>query len=319
MRLAHMAGFNERNLDGMGVFIAIVEAGSFVGAGEALGMSQPGVSRAVARLESRLGIRLFDRTTRSVSLTDDGRRFYDDVVPLLGGLEEATTLASGGANAVQGRMRVNVDPLFSRTLLGAQVPTFLDTYPAVELELVARDQLGDMVAEGFDLAIRFGEPRVSSLAARKLLDTRILTVAAPDYLSRKGRPATPADVATGGHTCIEFRDPITARPFSWSFQQERRVVEIQTHGRLTVNDVGTMQSACLAGYGMAQMMAFGIEPLLADGSLIDVFPDWPDERFPLYALHPSRRHLPARTRAFLDFVVELTNRWSAPIRRPPAS
>ena len=307
MPSAHMTGFDERILNGMGVFIAIVEAGSFVAAGERLAMSQPGVSRSVARLEARLGIRLFDRTTRLVALTDDGRRFYEQVVPLLAGIEEAAAMASGGATMVRGRLRVNIDPLFSRSILGPRIQEFLDRYPGIDMDLVTRDRTGDLIADGFDLAIHFGEPTSSSLVARKLLETRIVTVAAPAYLERHGCPETPAAIATAGHTCIEFRDPVTAKPFPWFFQQGRETLDVTTRGRLIVNDVGTMQSACVAGYGIAQMMSFVIDPLLDDGRLIDLFPDWADERFPLYALHPSRRHLPAKTRAFLDFVVALTS------------
>jgi DNA-binding transcriptional LysR family regulator len=158
-----MARFDERMLNGMSVFAAIVQARSFAAAGDLLNMSQPGVSRAVARLEARLGIRLFDRTTRSVSLTDEGRRFYEQVTPLMAGLEEAAATAAGGATAVRGRLRINVDPLFSRLILGPRLGEFLYRYPELQVELITRDQLGDMVAEGFDLGVRFGE-LASSLA-----------------------------------------------------------------------------------------------------------------------------------------------------------
>ncbi|RDS81121.1 LysR family transcriptional regulator [Dyella monticola] len=297
--------FDERLLNGMSVLAAIVDSGSFVGAGEALSMSQPGVSRAIARLEARLGIRLFDRTTRSVSLTDEGQRFYADVMPLLSGLEEAAATAAQGRTAVRGRLRVNVDPFFSRVALGPPLGTFLKKHPDLQLELVTHDKMGDMVAEGFDLAVRFGEPRPSSLIARKLLDTRILTVASPAYLKRHGRPITPTDLSKDDHACIQYRDPETGRPFEWEFQRGRKKLSVPTRGSLTVNDVGTMHSVCAAGYGIAQVMAFGVESLLASGKLVELFPDWPDERFPLYALYPSRLYVPAKTRAFLDFVVSL--------------
>jgi len=303
-----MPRFDERILNGTSIFATIVDAGSFASAAEVLDMSQPGVSRAVARLEARLGIRLFDRTTRAVSLTDEGRRFYEQVTPLMAGLEEAAATASNGAIAVRGRLRVNVDPFFSRLILGPSLGAFLMRYPDLELELITRDQLGDMVADGFDLAVRFGEPQASTLVARCLLETRIVTVASPSYLRRVGRPLQPSELADRVHTCIEFRDPETGRPFIWEFHRKRKKMSVKTGGRLLVNDVGTMQSACLAGYGIAQIMALGAESMLADGRLVDIFPDWPDERFPLYALHPSRHHPPAKTRAFLDFIVSLTAR-----------
>jgi DNA-binding transcriptional LysR family regulator len=303
-----MTGFDERILSGIGIFAAIVDTGTFAAAGEQLGMSQPGVSRAIARLENRLKIRLFDRTTRVVSLTDDGRRFYEQAMPHVAALEEAATSASRGATTIRGRLRVNLDPIFSRLILGPQLEAFLDDNPELRLELITRDQLGDMIADGFDLAVRFGEPRTSSLVARKLLDTPVLTVAATSYLKRHGRPRTPQDLAGGRHTCIEFRDPGTGRPYAWEFHRKRKKITVRTNGRLTLSDTGTKTGACLAGYGVAQILQLGHEHLLAEGRLVNLFPDWPEERFPLYAFYPSRHHPPAKTRAFLDLVVALTER-----------
>jgi DNA-binding transcriptional LysR family regulator len=303
-----MTGFDERILSGIGVFAAIVDTGTFAAAGEQLGMSQPGVSRAIARLENRLKIRLFDRTTRVVSLTDDGRRFYEQAMPHVAALEEAATSATRGATTVRGRLRVNLDSIFPHVILGPQLEAFLDNNPELQLELITRDQLGDMIADGFDLALRFGEPRISSLVARKLLDTPVLTVAASSYLKRHGRPRTPQDLAGGQHTCIEFRNPETGRPYAWEFHRKRKKITVQTNGRLTLSDTGTKTGACLAGYGVAQILELGHEHLLADGRLVNLFPDWPEERFPLYAFYPSRHHPPAKTRAFLDLVVALTER-----------
>ncbi|HEV3431722.1 MAG TPA: LysR family transcriptional regulator [Paraburkholderia sp.] len=298
--------FDERVLNGMGVLTAIVESGSFAGAAERLDMSQSGVSRSVARLEARLGIRLFDRTTRSVTLTDEGRRLYQQVVPLLEGLEEAAAAAAGGASAVRGRLRVNVDPFFSKIVLSPRIGQFVERYPDLELDLMTRDELGDMIADGFDLAVRFGEPRPSTLVARKLLDTRIVTAASPAYLKKHGKPLKPADLERAPHECIQFRDPLSGRPFVWEFHRPRKKTVIAARGRLTVNDVSTMHGACLAGHGIAQIMALGTQPLFESGKLVDLFPDWPDERFPLYALYPSRRHPSAKVRAFLEFIVKVT-------------
>jgi DNA-binding transcriptional LysR family regulator len=297
--------FDERMLNGMSVLAAVVSNGSFVGAADALNLSPPGVSRAIARLESRLGLRLFDRTTRSMSLTDEGRRLYEQIVPLLAGLEEVAASVTAGRAVVRGRLRVNVHPFFSSLILGPRLGAFLQDYPDLKVEIYTRDGLGDMIAEGFDLAIRFGEPRPSRLVARKLLDTRILTVAAPSYLKRYGRPASPTDLSSPTHRLIDFRDPESGRPFKWEFHRGRKRFEVDTQGQLVVNDVSTMHAACLAGYGIAQVMTLGVERLLAEGRLIELFPDWPDERFPLYALHPSRAHPPAKTRAFLEFVASI--------------
>jgi DNA-binding transcriptional LysR family regulator len=292
---------------GVSVFAAVVDAGTFAAAAETLGMSPPGVSKAIARLERRLEIRLFNRTTRSLSLTEAGRRFHEQVMPHLTGLEEAAIAASGSASAVQGRLRVNLDPVCYRAILGAQFDRFMETHPELEVELFARDSLGDLVTEGFDVALRFGKPRPSTLVARKLLDTAVVTVAAPAYVARWGRPMHPEDLEGAAHRCLEFRDPETGKPFPWEFHRKRKRIVVATRGRLTVNDPGALLDACLAGSGIAQMLLLVAGPLLADGRLVNLFPDWPDERFPLYTYYPSRHYLPAKTRAFLDFL----EGWSA--------
>jgi len=294
--------FDGRLLSGVTVLAAVVAAGSFVNAAEVLGLSASGVSRAIARLEARLGVRLLDRTTRSLRLTDEGARFYQQVMPLLGGIADAAAELSGAAATVRGRLRVSVEPFFSRLVLAPRLGDFIARYPELELEIVTSDEMGDLVAQGLDAAIRFGPPPSSALVARHLLDTRILTVAAPRYLAKHGRPERPEDLAQ--HACIQFRDPRTGRPFGWEFHAKGRVVAVATSGPLTVSDVGTMLGACHAGAGIAQVMALGVREMLASGELVELFPDWPDETFPLYALYPSRQHLPAKLRAFLDFCAE---------------
>lgn len=301
-----MLNLDEKVVNGLRVLLAIVDAGSFARAADMLDMTPSGVSRAVTRLEQRLGVRLFERTTRNVSLSDEGRRFHEQVLPLLEQLEEATSAATLGRSAVRGRLRVNIDPFFSRLMLGPRLGAFLRAHPELQLEMVNRDQLGDLVGEGFDLAVRFGFPRSSSLVARKLLESRIVTVAAPAYLKQYGRPASPLELAEGRHVCILFRDSQSGRPFSWEFHKGRRKLELDPPGQLVLNDAGTLHSVCLAGHGIAQMMILGAEKMLEDGKLVDLFPDWPDERFPLYALYPSRQHIPAKTAAFLDFVSSLS-------------
>ena len=294
-----------RILGGVTTLAAVVESGSFVRAAESLGVTQSAVSRAVSRLEARLGIRLLHRTTRSVQLTAEGERFYGEIAPMLAGIGDAVTSASGSAAAVNGRLRVNIDPFLSRFLVAPQIGSFVLRYPELSIELVTRESLGDLVGEGFDLAVRFGEPPNSSLVVRKLLDTRILTVASPRYIETHGKPRKPSEL--GRHHCIQFRDPITGQPFQWEFHRGAEILPVVTRGRLLLNDVGTMVGACVAGVGIAQVMELGIHDLLADGRLVELFPEWPDETFPLFALYPSRSLPPAKLRAFLDFVAEIVS------------
>ncbi len=295
--------FDTRLLTGLGVLAAVVEAGSFVRAADVLGLSDSGVSRAVARLEARLGVRLLDRTTRALRLTDEGRRFHDAAAPLLGEIEQVAARASGAGAIVRGRLRVDVDGFLARRVLAAALPAFLAAHPELEVELLTREAIGDLVGDGIDLALRFGPPPHRSAVATRLLETRIVTVAAPAYLARHSRPSCPGELAR--HDCIQFRDAGTGRPFSWEFRRGAEILPVATAGRLVLTDVDTMLNACLAGGGVAQVMAFGIEDLLAGGQLVDLFPDWPDEMFPLYAVHPSRRHVPAKVRAFIGFCRDL--------------
>jgi DNA-binding transcriptional LysR family regulator len=296
-------GFDDHALNGLGVLAAVVRSGNFAVAGKSLNMSQSGVSRAIARLEARLGARLLERTTRTVTLSEEGRRLYEQIVPLLAGLEEAAASVATSKDAVRGTLRVNMDPFIAQLILGPQLSRFLKRFPGLKLELIARDRLGDLVAEGFDLAIRFGEPRPSALVARKLLETRIVTVASPAYLKKAGRPMHPSELEQGNHRLIDFRDPETARAYKGAFQHACKEIEINSNAQLLLSDVATLHAVCLAGYGIAQLLELGSESLIESGRLEIIFPDWLDERFPLYALHPSRNYLPPKTRAFLDFVI----------------
>jgi|SRR5471030_1063660 len=295
--------FDGRLLSNISVLAAIVHSGSFARAAEALNLSPSGVSRAVTRLESSIGVRLFDRTTRAVTLTDEGRRLYEEISPLLAGIGDAVSLASGASTAVHGRLRVNVDTYFSRRILAPHINDFMQRYPDISLELVVRDQLGDMVAEGFDIAVRFGHPPTSSLVARKLLETRTVTVASPEYVKKYGKPQTPADLIH--HSCIQVRSSMTGIPLEWEYSFNGEIIPAKIASRLMVNESGTLLGACLAGAGIARVKARGIKDLIAEGRLVELLTDWKGERFPLYALYPSR-HLPAaKVRAFIDFVMQI--------------
>jgi DNA-binding transcriptional LysR family regulator len=297
--------FDGRLVANVGVLAAIVEGGSFARAADALGLSPSGVSRAIARLESSVGVRLLDRTTRSVTLTDEGRRLYGEIGPLLSGIGDAFTHTAGSSSVVRGRLRINVDAFFSRMMLASHIGRFLERHPEIALELITRDHLGDLVGEGFDIAVRFGQPPSSSLVARKLFETRTVTVASPSYVEKHGRPTKPSELAD--HACIQVRNSLTGEPLGdWQYhQQGSEIQSVKTAGRLLVTEVGTMLGACLAGVGIARVKAIGIRDLLAQGLLVELLPDWHGETFPLYALYPSS-HLPAaKVRAFIDFVVEV--------------
>lgn len=294
--------FDTRLLTGVSVLAAVTETGNFARAAKALRLTPSGVSRAIARLEARVGVRLFDRSPREVVLTEEGLRFHAEIMPLLAGLEEAAATAAGTAVSVSGRLRVSIDPWFARTVLAPRMQEFLARYPLLSLDLMTSNYREEMMA-GIDVAIRFGPPDTSSLIARQVLEVPVLTCASPTYLKKHGTPATPHDLVH--HEVLLFRDPQTGRPFSWEFNRKGKVLEIQTTGRLMTDDPSAALAACIAGQGIFQSLGIGMAPFFARGELVQILADWSDERYPLIAYHPSRHLPPAKVRAFLDFVREI--------------
>ena len=295
--------FDGRLLSGISVLAAVVETGSFTRAGEVLGLSASGVSRAVSRLEERIGIRLLDRTTRALHLTADGERMYQLAAPHLSGIEEAANVISSSATKVRGLLRVSLNPIFSSHVLAPRIPEFKRLYPEIELMSVALPDAGDLVSEGIDVAVRFGQQPSSAMSSRRMLETRVMTVAAPAYLKKHGRPKHPRHLVE--HDCIQYIDPHRGKPFPWEFHREKEILKVPASGYLTLSDVDTMVGACIAGAGIAQVLALGVGPLLESGALVDLFPDWSGETFPLYIIRPSRRLPPAAVQAFMDFCIEI--------------
>jgi DNA-binding transcriptional LysR family regulator len=297
-----LMSYDPRILTGVSVMAAVTEAGNFARAAETLGITPSGVSRAIARLEQRVGVRLFDRSPRAVTLTEEGQRFHAQLIPLLASIEEIATEVGGTAETVSGRLRANVDPWFARMVLAQRLPQFTARHPRVTLELTTSNHREEMM-NGADVAVRFGPPDVASLIARKLLETRVITCASPAYLKKHGEPASPSDVAE--HACVLFRDPQTGRPFPWEFHRGSEVVEVAVTGALILDDPSVAVAACAAGQGVFQSLEMGLSPWLESGQLVQILTGWGDERYPLYAYHPSRNLPPAKVRAFLDFIHQI--------------
>src|ERR1700683_2160150 len=261
-----LVSFDGRILSGVSVLAAVVDGGSFVKAAELIGLTDSGVSRAISRLETRLGVRLLDRTTRSVTLTDEGRRFLGEVKPHLNAIEDAAIVASGAVSAVRGRLKIDIDPFFLPLVLAGRLGAFCERYPELAIEFVTSERVGDLVSEGIDLAIRFGQPRLATLVSRKLIEAPILTLASPRYLERYGKPRHPRDLAR--HRCLQFLDPYTGRPFDWEFIRGKETIEVATSGPLAFSDPKSMLEECIAGTGIAQVIGWGVKELLAGGALI---------------------------------------------------
>jgi DNA-binding transcriptional LysR family regulator len=300
--------FDGRILAGVSVLAAVVEGGSFVKAAEITGITDSGVSRAISRLETRLGVRLLDRTTRSVKLTDEGQCFYNEVKQHLDAIEDATIMAAGATTAVRGRLKVDIDPFFLPLVLAGQLGPFCERYPELTIIFVTSEDFGNLVSQGIDLAIRFGQPRFSSLITRKLIEAPILTVASPKYIARHGRPAHPSELTQ--HRCLQFLDPHTKEVFDWEFVRGLETIDVVTTGPLVFTDPKSMLEECVAGTGIAQVIGWGVDALLENNALINLFPDWNGERFPLFACYPSREHMPAKISAFVNFCLEIV----APLR-----
>jgi DNA-binding transcriptional LysR family regulator len=222
-------------------------------------------------------------------------------MPLLASIEEAASDAAGAAATVSGKLRINVDPWFARMVLAARLPAFLARYPLVSLDLLVSNHREDMMA-GVDVAVRFGPADGGSLIVRKLLDTRVLTCAAPAYLDRYGTPQTPHDLLH--HEALLFRDPQTGRAFEWEFSKDGQAIDVDVRGRMTTDDPSAAVEACAAGHGIFQSLALGLDPWLRRGELVQILPEWSGELYPLYAYLPSRRLPPAKVRVFLDFILE---------------
>lgn len=295
--------FDGRLLAGVSVLAAVVEAGNFSRAGDMLGLSASGVSRSISRLEERLGVRLLDRTTRTLHLTHEGAALYERASPHLQGIEEAANYTSGASVHVRGNIRVSLNPLFARYVLADKLSLLRQRYPHLELTMIQQSDIGDLVSEGIDVAVRFGPQPASTMTSRLLLNTRVLTVASPAYLEQFGKPVTPDELER--HNCIQYIDPRTNKPFVWELRRGSEVLTLKTQGHLTTTDPDLMVQACLGGAGITQALALSVERFVKSGELVQLFPYWADETYPLYITRPSRRLAPAAVDAFIGFCQEI--------------
>jgi DNA-binding transcriptional LysR family regulator len=294
---------SSRLLSGVVTFVTVVDAGSFRGASRLLGITPSGVSRGVSRLEEQLGVRLFNRHPRAIALTDEGQRFHDEVRPLVDGITGAAESAYAASGRVAGRLRVQVCLPFGHHVLAPNLHLFLERYPALSIEIEVRGRLGDLIGESFDVAVRFGVPEPSSLVVRKIADTEVLTCAAPKYIEEHGVPSTPLDLLN--HQCIHLRSPDSGRIFKWDFLIDGSWQTLPVKSRMVVNDSASLLAACLGGHGIAQPLELYSRDALRTGKLVRILPEWNQEHYPLYSYMPSRRHPPAKVRAFLSFMEQL--------------
>jgi DNA-binding transcriptional LysR family regulator len=283
------------------VFTRVVEHAGFTAAARKLGMSVSAVTKTIARLEDELGTQLFNRTTRQLSTTDYGQEFYLRSVRILADLEDAETILRSGSVTPRGRIRAVVPLSFGRITLIPELPVFFAQYPDIALDLNFSDQGLDLIAEGYDVAVRTGRITDSSLTARRLISSSsVLTVAAPRYLKQHGTPKTPADLKD--HNCLVGRfGP------EWPFREkDGRTITVRVRGNAIIHSGDALREAAVAGIGIAQGTHWLLRKDLEIGAVKPVLSAYAPEGAPISVLYPANRFLPAKVRVFIDFLIEIT-------------
>ncbi len=254
------------------------------------------------KLEATLGVRLLNRTTRSVSVTPDGEAYYERCVAILGQVRETEEALTGQRTAPRGRLRVEVPTLLASAVLVPALPSFFERYPEVELALSCKERRSDLVEEGIDCALWSGEIAESTLVARRVAYLYYATCASPGYLAKQGRPAHPDDLRA--HRCVNHLHG-GGRPADWVFSRGKTRVQVALSGHVAVDDENSYVAAVEAGLGIAQVPAFILKDAMERGVLDLVLPDWFPEPAPLYVIYPRHRQLSSRVRVFVDWVAAL--------------
>lgn len=284
----------------LSAFVEVARRQSFVRAAEQLDRHVSAVSRAVMALESRLGVRLLQRTTRSVALSEAGRAYFNRCEALLAEFDSADAAARDLSASPRGVLRVSAASGFGLTRLIGVVPEFLATHPHVTMDLQLSNRFVDLVEEGYDLAVRVGTLNDSRLVARRLAASRRVLVASPAYLDRAGAPRNPAALAQ--HACLALE--IGAHPQRWDLQNRAKRFAIDVDGPLRSSNAVALLAACRGGLGISLLPEFAVTEALRNGELKRVLPGWTTEEQGIHAVYPSARFVPAKVRAFVDFLAE---------------
>lgn len=300
MTTANNADMNGTEFEQITAFLAAIEHGGFNSAGQALGRDGSILSRRVTALERRLGVRLMERTTRRLALTEAGEAFHQRMRGALQALQEIEQDTAAAATGVRGTLRIALPATFGRMWVAPILPAFLATYPDLLVEAAFEDRYVDLVAESFDVAVRIGTLADSRLVARRLAPSRRLLCASPAYLQAHGTPVRPADLAQ--HACLGF-SRLASHPL-WHLHDGDKATAIRIAGPLVTDDAQSLVQAAASGAGIAMVSDWLAGPELCSGRLVPVLPDHPVENNEtVYLVHPSARLVPAKTRAFTDWIV----------------
>jgi len=279
-------------------FARVVETGSFTAVASELRTTQPTISRQIAALEAHLGVRLFTRTTRSLTLTEDGREFYEHACRAIEAVDEAEDAVRHRKARAAGLLRLACPIVLGRLHIIPHLPAFLQRNPDVRVEMLMNDGFADLVEEGIDLAIRVGEVTDLGLVARRIGTTRRVTVASPDYLAARGTPTCPDDLAA--HDCIVYTRLLTnAR---WIFESPNGPISVDVKGRFLVNSSEGVREAVLCGLGVAVIPVWAFRDEIASKRVTVLLDAFEPKRLPIHAVYPSRRFVPAKVRAMIDFL-----------------
>ena len=282
-------------------FVKVCETKSFTEAASRLGQSKSAISRLISGLESDLGTRLLQRSTRMLTLTEAGQSYYERMSRILSDVEEANRAVSQLQAAPRGRLRVNAPMSFGFLHLAGVLPDFMQRYPEVRIDLVMNDRFVDLVEEGFDVAVRIGDLSDSSLIAKKLCLIRLVVCASPDYLHRKGVPQTPDDLRQ--HVCLCNSNVRSSH--EWTFVgPQGRAWPVDVDGSMTANNGDALRVAALKGLGLTLLPSFIVGADIQAGHLVPVLDAYVEQKLSLFAVYPTARHLSPKVRAFVDFLTE---------------
>jgi len=288
-------------LDGVAVFVGVINAGSFTAAARALGHSTSYVSKEMTRLEKRLGSRLLNRTTRTISLTDAGRAYYERCSQIVIDAENAERSINQLQDQPRGLLRINAPASFGSKYLLSVIPQFMHRYPEVIVEVEFNDRIIDVVAEGYDVVIRVGKIEATNLVARKFTSSKAVVVASPEYLKRKGIPKTAEDLTK--HDCIAYS--LLSTPTQWVFYKGGVRSSVTINPRAMCNSAEIEVAMVAEGIGITRLPLFACEKEVARGDLQIILDDYDQMELGVYAVYPHRQYLTAKVRAFVDFIVEV--------------
>ncbi|WP_093141211.1 LysR family transcriptional regulator [Pseudoxanthomonas sp. GM95] len=290
-------------LQAMRAFSRVVEAGSFTRAADSLSMPNATLSKLVRELETHLGVRLLQRTTRRVTVTPDGQAYYASAIRLLRDLEDIDGRFNAQGRKPRGHLRVDIGGSTARDVLIPLLPDFMARYPDIRFDLGVSDRPADLIGDNIDCVIRGGAPPSSTLVARSLGQAEMLTCASPAYLKRFGVPAYPEELANG-HRLIAYLTAQHGRAMPFRFQRDAQVFELKAERYVGINESNAHTAACVAGLGLIQTFRYAAAESLAQGTLVEVLQRWRPPPFPFHVLYPQHRHVSQRLRVFIDWLVE---------------